>query len=106
VGTCDVDEQLDRGRVAVVPEAEWQISLSILGCVSAAAKVYPPGPRPPYFSDIVRRVVISLVEELGLLVLQVGVLDEPDKLLNVKRVECSCRSESGDIVRDLRRDRP
>jgi hypothetical protein len=69
-------------------------------------QVNPPGPRPPYLSDIVRRVIIGLVEELDLLVLQVGVLNEPDKLLNVKRVECSCRRQGGDIVRDLRRDRP
>lgn len=69
-------------------------------------KVNPPSPGPPWFANIIRRVVIGLVEELGLLVLQVGVLDEPDKLLNVKRVECSCSRQGGDIVRDLRRDRP
>lgn len=76
------------------------LSLDVFG-PSDSEKAGSPGPRPPCFSDIVRRVVIRLVEELGLLVLQVGVLDEPDELLNVKRVECSGGRQGGDVVRDL-----
>ena len=67
-------------------------------------KVNPRSPRPPWFSYIIRRVVICLVEEFGLLVLQVGVLDEPDELLNVKRVECSGGRQGGNVMRDLRRE--